>query len=58
MSGQGGPAYRPRADGPALAGERRPHDLGNSYQSAIDSFEEFMKRCVACACARKTVGTK
>lgn len=44
-SGQGGPAYRPMADGPALAGERPRHELGSSYQSAIDSFEEFMKRC-------------
>lgn len=43
-SGQGGPAYRPFADGPALAGERPRHELGSSYQSAIDSFEEFMKR--------------
>lgn len=44
-SGQGGPTYRPIADGPALGGERPRHELGSSYQSAIDSFEEFMKRC-------------
>ncbi|CAN0306522.1 unnamed protein product [Pylaiella littoralis] len=43
-SGQGGPTYRPIADGPALGGERPRHELGSSYQSAIDSFEEFMKR--------------
>lgn len=43
-SGQGGPAYRPLADGPALGGGRPRHELGSSYQSSIDSFEEFMKR--------------
>ncbi|CAB1110468.1 unnamed protein product [Ectocarpus sp. CCAP 1310/34] len=41
---QGGPAYRPFADGPALSGERPRYELGSSYQSSIDSFEEFMKR--------------
>lgn len=43
-SRQGGPAYRPTADGPALGGERVRHELGSSYQSSMDSFEEFMKR--------------
>ena len=49
-SGQGGPVFRPLADGPALAGVRPRYDLGggsgggSGYQSSLDSFEEFLKR--------------
>ncbi|CAM9168167.1 unnamed protein product, partial [Discosporangium mesarthrocarpum] len=42
-SGQGGPMFRPTADGPALRGARPRHELGSSYESQIDSFENFIR---------------